>query len=222
MVGLSATPFRRDGLSKVIGFYLGDCMHSVDAGALIDAGQVLKAEVIQRETSFRTYRDASAEYSRVLSELTEDHSRNRLICRDVAGASKHWDGINLVLSDRKGHCEALRGLLETLHGIRAEVLTGDLPAKARADLVNRLNNGEVKTLIATGQLIGEGFDCRELSTLFIATPIKFSGRVLQYLGRILRPAPGKQTARVMDYVDVNVGVLAASARARMKVYGATE
>lgn len=222
MVGLSATPYRRDGLSKAIGFCLGDCLHSVDASALVESGQVLRAEVIQRETSFRTYRDASAEYSKVLSDLTADQDRNRLICRDVAGASKHWAGINLVLSDRKGHCEALRGLLETEHGIRAEVLTGDLPAKARADLVHRLNAGKVKTLIATGQLIGEGFDCRELSTLFLATPIKFSGRVLQYLGRVLRPAPGKQGARVYDYIDTHVGVLEASARARQRVYGGTQ
>jgi superfamily II DNA or RNA helicase len=218
MVGLSATPYRRDGLSKVIGFYLGDTLHSVDAAALIDDGSILKAEVIQRETSFRTFRDASAEYSKLLSDLTGDVDRNRLICRDVAGAFKHWDGINLVLSDRKGHCEMLRGLLETEHGIKAEVLTGDLPAKARADLVDRLNTGKVKTLIATGQLIGEGFDCRELSTLFLATPVKFSGRVLQYLGRILRPAPGKERAVVYDYIDGNVGVLAASARSRQRVY----
>jgi superfamily II DNA or RNA helicase len=57
------------------------------------------------------------------------------------------------------------------------------------------------------------------SDLFVTTPVRFSGRVLQYLGRVLRPAPGKQAARVMDYVDIHVGVLAASARARMKVYG---
>ena len=73
-------------------------------------------------------------------------------------------------------------------------------------------------LIATGQLIGEGFDCEHLSPLFLATPIRFSGRVLQYLGRVLRPAPGKQTARVYDYVDVHVDVLRAAAQARQRVY----
>jgi superfamily II DNA or RNA helicase len=218
MLGLSATPYRRDGLSKVIGFYLGDTIHTVDASALIDAGQVLKAEVITRETSFRTRRDPSAEYSRVLSELTADQDRNRLICRDVAGASRDWAGINLVLSDRKGHCEALRLILKAEHGIDAAVLTGDLPAKERVALVDRLNTGKIKTLIATGQLIGEGFDCRELSTLFLATPVKFSGRVLQYMGRVLRPAPGKEAARVLDYIDVHVPVLAAGAKARQQVY----
>jgi superfamily II DNA or RNA helicase len=73
-------------------------------------------------------------------------------------------------------------------------------------------------LIATGQLVGEGFDCRELSTLFIATPVRFSGRVVQYLGRVLRPAPGKECARVFDYVDSKVEVLQAAARARRRVY----
>ncbi len=70
-----------------------------------------------------------------------------------------------------------------------------------------LNAGQVKVLVATGQLIGEGFDCRDLSTLFLATPIRFNGRLLQYLGRILRPAPGKDKARVYDYLDIQVGVL---------------
>jgi superfamily II DNA or RNA helicase len=79
--------------------------------------------------------------------------------------------------------------------------------------------GEVKVLIATGQLIGEGYDCKELSNLFLATPIKFNGRLLQYLGRVLRPAPGKDQARVYDYNDVNVVVLMNAARARQRVYG---
>jgi superfamily II DNA or RNA helicase len=83
--------------------------------------------------------------------------------------------------------------------------------------VERLNAGKVKVLIATGQLIGEGFDCKELSTLFMATPIKFDGRLIQYMGRILRAAPGKRMARVYDYVDNHVGVLRAAA-ARQRVY----
>jgi superfamily II DNA or RNA helicase len=84
--------------------------------------------------------------------------------------------------------------------------------------VEALNGGSVKVLIATGQLIGEGFDCRSLSTLFLATPIKFNGRLLQYLGRVLRPGPGKDKAKVYDYVDP-VGILECAARARARVYG---
>jgi superfamily II DNA or RNA helicase len=84
--------------------------------------------------------------------------------------------------------------------------------------VEALNAGRVKVLVATGQLIGEGFDCRELSTLFLATPIKFSGRVLQAVSRVLRLALGIDKARVFDYCDINVPVLENAARTRARVY----
>ena len=88
----------------------------------------------------------------------------------------------------------------------------------RQDVIERLNHKKVKVVIATGQLIGEGFDCKNLSTLFLATPVSFSGRVLQYLGRVLRPAPGKTKARVFDYIDIHVDVLTKAAISRQKVY----
>ena len=94
----------------------------------------------------------------------------------------------------------------------------NLSKTERKAVIDRLNRGRVKVLVATGQLIGEGFDCKCLSTLFLATPIRYDGRVIQYLGRVLRPAYGKERAKIYDYVDANVGVLAASAKARQKVY----
>jgi superfamily II DNA or RNA helicase len=75
---------------------------------------------------------------------------------------------------------------------------------------------KIKILVATIQLIGEGFDAPGLASLFLATPIKFSGRVLQTIGRILRPEKGKK-ALVFDYLDP-VGVLEASAKARQRIY----
>ena len=69
-----------------------------------------------------------------------------------------------------------------------------------------------------GQFIGEGFDASNLGSLFLATPVKFGGRLIQYLGRILRPSSGKTRATVHDFVDCRVGVLEAAARARAEVY----
>jgi len=217
MLGLSATPWRRDKLSKLIFFYLGDVQHEVDRGRLQERGDILSAEVITRETDFRPYSDPSTEYSAMLSELTQDAGRNRQICEDIAEEAESGAGTILALSDRKEHVQALHSILKAEHGIEAATLTGDMGKQARAQTVEALNAGRVRVLIATGQLIGEGFDCRGLSTLFLATPIRFSGRVLQYLGRVLRPAPGKDKARVFDYVDVHVGPLIASARARGRV-----
>lgn len=218
MLGLSATPFRRDNLSRLIFWFLGDLHHRVDKTNLIQSGEVLAADVIFRNTDFKPYYDPTTEYSKMLSELTTDDDRNRLIASDVAQETENTAGACLVLSDRKKHCEMLQAILQYKHKISSEVLTGDVSSSRRGKVLERLNQGQVKVLIATGQLIGEGFDCRNLATLFLATPIRFSGRVLQYLGRVLRPAPGKKKARVYDYVDVKVDALRAAARVRQAVY----
>ncbi len=218
MLGLTATPFRRDKLSKLIFWYLGDLHHQVNKNRLVQNGHILKADVIIRETAFKTGFDPISQYSRMLSELTTDKDRNILIASDITNESLETPGILLILSDRKAHCENLKAILRYRFKVNSEVLTGDLPIEKRKNILEKLRNGEIKILIATGQLIGEGFDCRNLSTLFLATPIKFSGRLLQYIGRVLRPAPGKKNARIFDYIDVNVDVLKIAAKARQKTY----
>jgi superfamily II DNA or RNA helicase len=216
MTGLSATMWRRDGLSLMIFTHLGDINHKIEKAGLVEAGHVLPFEVVTRETRFQSTYDASAEYSRMLSQLCEDGERNRLIA-DTVKSNSRGRGVSLVLTDRKKHAETLQTLLKR-RGLSAEVLTGDCTGRTRKEIVARVNSGRARILIATGQLIGEGFDCKALSTLFLATPIKFSGRLVQYLGRVLRPAPGKDRAIVFDFIDSSVGVLKAAARARQRVY----
>jgi superfamily II DNA or RNA helicase len=218
MLGLSATPWRRDRLTKLIFWFLGDVHHKVEKTRLIETGDVLPAEIIVRATNFKPFHDPVSEYSKMLSELTANTDRNSLIAADIARESSDRTGICLVLSDRKAHCENLQALLRYRFKIESELLTGDLNPGERQEVVERLNKKTAKVLIATGQLIGEGFDCRNLSTLFLATPIRFSGRILQYLGRVLRPAPGKKVARVFDYVDIHVDTLKKAASARQRVY----
>ena len=218
MLGLSATPFRRDNLSNLIFWHLGDVHHSVDKSQLIEEGHILEAEIILRETDFEPYHDPVNSYSKMLLELTMNDERNHLIASDVVKEIQKGKGVSLVLSDRKRHCETLVSLLRYKHHVDADLLTGDLSNEKRQNVLRRVNTGAVPVVIATGQLVGEGFDCPNLTSLFLATPIRFSGRVLQYLGRVLRPATDKKSARVYDYVDIRVGVLQSAAKHRQKVY----
>jgi superfamily II DNA or RNA helicase len=218
MLGLSATPYRRDKLSKLIFWHLGDKQHEVDKIQLLESGDVLPAAVVSRKTNFTTCHDPVNEYSKMLAELTADTERNLLIAGDVAAEAAGNQGICLILSDRKAHCKNLQSLLRYRFKLRSELLTGDLDTAERKNVLERINQGRVNILIATGQLIGEGFDCKDLTTLFLATPIKFSGRLIQYLGRVMRPAPGKEYARVFDYEDVKVEPLRKAAAARKRVY----
>lgn len=218
MLGLSATPYRRDKLSRLICWYLGDLHYKIESAELVDQGHILQADIVFRKTAFKPFHDPTVEYSKMLSELTADDERNRLIASDAARECRENNGAVLVLSDRKRHCRILFDLMKHEHGIEAAILTGDTGPAERKAILDDIDNGTIKALVATGQLIGEGVDCKNLTSLFIATPIRFSGRVIQYIGRILRPAEGKPTPKVFDYVDVNVGPLKAAADARFMVY----
>jgi superfamily II DNA or RNA helicase len=216
LLGITATTYRRDGLTRGIFLHLGDLRYEVRKEDLLEKGHLCQARVVWHETAFDTCLDASNQYSKVLSELTQDQGRNLQICKDVA--TKNSQGIKLVLSDRKAHCLELQKILKQDHGIEAAVLVGGLSQKARAAISEQLAQGKVDVLICTGQLIGEGYDLPALSTLFLATPITFGGRLIQYVGRVLRPYPGKDHAVIHDYADHKVGVLDHSVRVRGAVY----
>ncbi len=215
MLGLSATAYRReDGFTRLIHLFMGERVHSVDAAELEEVGAVLRPEFVQRTTDFcYPFR---GDYQALLQALTGDEARNRQIVADVRAEAEGSDGIVLVVSDRVAHCQVLAaGLLAA--GIDSRLLTGRLAPEERAEVVESLRRGEVKVLVATLQLVGEGFDVAGLSSLFLTTPIKFSGRLRQVIGRIMRPADGKKP-RVIDYNDFQVGVLRRSALAREQLY----
>ena len=216
MLGLTATPWRRDKLSKVIFWHVGDVTGRIAKQDLLEAGNLCQAEVQWIETEFNPSLDASLYYSKALSELTEDETRNRLICQAVSNDNGH--GISLILSDRKAHCDTLQNILSDVHGVHAAVLTGSTTLKDRERMISDLQQGKCRYLIATGQLIGEGFDLPGISTVFLTTPVKFSGRLIQYIGRALRPAPGKDKSVIFDFVDILDPVFEASAKSRMNIY----
>lgn len=214
-LGLSATAYRRDGLTNLIHLYLGERVHQVATGDLHASGAVLKPQFIQKPTEFSYgYR---GNYQNLMKALTGNEERNRLIVGDIIEEAGRDDGTVLVVSDRVAHCEALAAMVSQLDpALKVSVLTGKMPAEERTILIDDIRGGRVDILVSTVQLIGEGFDCPGLRALFLTTPIKFSGRLLQVVGRILRPAKGKQP-RVYDYLDPVKG-LHSSARGRRAIF----
>lgn len=215
LLGLSATAFRKDdGFTRLIYYFMGDRIHKVDQGELQATGAILKPELIRRETSFSYgYR---GDYQALIKALTRHEGRNMQIVSDILAVAKEGAaGTSLVVSDRVGHCEIFTKLLVE-RGVRVELLTGGISPEKRAEIVSAVQRGDLQVLVATLQLISEGFDCPGLSTLFLTTPITFEGRLLQVIGRIMRPAEGKRP-KVYDYVDDAVGTLKRSANIRQRV-----
>ena len=215
LTGLTATPFRRDKLSKLIFFHLGDVSGEVDKAELEKNGALCECLVKQIATNFKSEWSFQDDYSRALSEMCKDIERNSLIADIVALDS--GSGIKLILSDRVQHLSALASLLAD-KGIVAGVLTGAIKTQDRLRVLSDLKAGKLKFLLATFQLISEGFDMPAIESIYLTTPIKFSGRVIQAVGRALRPAPWKDKAFVYDFVDVNEPVLSSQADSRVHTY----
>ena len=222
LTGLSATPFRRDGLSKCIEFYCGPILHKIEPAALIKEGHIIGIEAIIRKTNFiASMENPADEYSKLLKELSWDKERNLMIVADIVDAVKSGETC-LVLSDRKAHCQELSDVLYQESNLNSTVLTGDVGIDKRRQIVKDVNDGSIKVLVCTGQLIGEGFDCKNLTAVFLTLPVRFSGRVIQYIGRVLRPKPGKDKALVYDYIDPSVKCLWNGVKARQKEYDKLE
>ena len=226
-LGLTATPYRRDGLDDLIGFQLGPVRHTIEhadpdtlEGAIADRPQtVLKVH----PTGFRYEEPLDVSIPGAIAELhralANDDSRNGQILTDVVEATTRGRHC-LVLAQRTTHVDHLADKL-TERGLAPVVLKGGMGARARKAALARLaQDAESSPLlvVATGNFIGEGFDCPALDTLFLAGPVSFKGRLVQYAGRVLRAHPGKQTAEVHDYFDVEEPVLAAALAKRAPGY----
>jgi len=215
LLGLSATAFRSDHqMTKLIYYYMGDRLLRVDQEELKASGAILAPEIIRTATSF-SYR-YRGDYQALIKALVHHEGRNLQILNDIVKVAREPDnGTTLVVSDRVSHCLFFAERLQK-RGVRVALLHGQLAPESRNEIVEAVRAGEVEVLVATLQLISEGFDCPGLSTLFLTTPISFEGRLLQVIGRIMRPAENKR-ARVFDYIDENVPALRRSADARSLV-----
>jgi superfamily II DNA or RNA helicase len=214
VLGLTATPKRKDGLEKLLYMQCGPIRHEIKDGA-----EGLAKKVIIRETGFKLpdhvgHRPA---YHVIAHLLSSDEARNVLISQDLIAAIQ-VGRFPLVLSDRREQIEALR-LSVSKHQIRCFVLEGSLSAKKRnevlAELASSRSDRVPVCLFATASLIGEGFDLPELDTLFLTMPLSFEGRLIQYAGRLNRQAIGKDNVLVHDYVDSHCAVSLKMYRNRM-------
>ncbi|WP_405135387.1 DEAD/DEAH box helicase [Nocardia sp. NBC_01388] len=120
------------------------------------------------------------------------------------------------------HLETLTDRLAATGCGDITVLHGGMKARDRQALAEKMStrtdDQPPLLLVGTGSFIGEGFDCPALDTLFLAAPVSFKGRLVQYVGRITRPHPGKTTATVHDYHDILTPVIASSLPKRAPGY----
>jgi superfamily II DNA or RNA helicase len=204
ILGLTATPYRRDGLQEIITLQCGSIRHTMAA-----VENSFSRTLFVRETPFTFSDDEHPPIQEIFRGLVRDDARNELIRTDVCQALAHGRRC-LILSHWKEHCELIAaGLRE--RGKIPLVLSGTLGKKTRSAMLESLQNAPADKellIIATGQYLGEGFDCPQVDTLFLAFPLSFRGKLIQYVGRALRTHEAKNSVRVYDYADTRVPMAA--------------
>ena len=176
-----------------------------------------EAQLLTPRSSASSRQDINACYH----ALAKDMLRNKLILDDIVSAIEAGR-TPLILTKYVKHGKTLAKQLEALCP-QAQVfyLSGAGGAKQREAQLNEVRAIEATTpliLVATGSLVGEGFDVARLDTLFITTPISWEGTITQYTDRIHRLYRGKEEVIVYDYVDANERMLVNMYNKRLKTY----
>lgn len=221
VVGLTATPQRRDGHHPILEMQLGPIRHAVEATHQ-GVATPFACQLFVRDTEFRLSPDkANLPIQTIYRELALDTKRNVLILNDVIRAVAEGRS-PILLTERKDHleyfAERLRGFVRHLI-----VLQGGMTEKerrTRGEQLDAVPGDEERLVLATGRYIGEGFDDARLDTLFLALPISWKGTLVQYTGRLHRPHPKKTEVRIYDYVDRDVPMLLKMFEKRQRAYRA--
>ena len=221
VVGLTATPTRKDGHHPIISMQCGPVRFNMSARAMTETTP-FEHKVIPRYTDFRMPAGMTdPTIQDVYAALVNDSARNAMIAADLrrafaAGRSP------LLLTGRKEHLQYFAAELEE-SAKHVFLLKGGMGKKQRrmtAAALSAVPETEGRVIIATGSYIGEGFDDARLDTLFLATPISWKGTLQQYVGRLHRLHDTKRVVQVYDYVDSNVAMLARMYERRLKGYDA--
>lgn len=218
VVGLTATPTRKDGHHPIIYMQCGPARFTMAARAMTESTP-FEHIVIPRATEFKIAAAGEPTIQGIYAAITTDEVRNRMIADDVARAVGQGRS-PLVLTGRTEHLVHLEATLDG-RVRNVIVLKGGMGRKQRREVNERLAaipESEPRLILATGSYIGEGFDDARLDTLFLAMPISWKGTLQQYVGRLHRLHDGKKVVEVYDYIDADVLMLARMYGRRLKGY----
>ena len=226
ILGLTATPRRKDGLQKLLHFQCGPVRHHFAPSSQPPTTPVSRRLVVRH--CLPELPPPDAPIHQLWTALVTSRARNEQIAADIAACLREGRAI-AILSDRRQHLETLQTHVARIFADPALApatgavhhpspalhrIDGSTTRLARSDTLAelaRLSEPAPSSaialaparpgfaLFATASLLGEGFDLPRLDTLFLTTPVSFSGRVVQYAGRLHRPHPAKTEVRIYDY-----------------------
>ena len=204
-LGLTATPERKDGLTRLLYWFLGSEFFKVER---VNQGATKVVTLNYTDDAFKeappVTRFGQINMAAMISQLAEIETRNDLIVDTAREAFDEGRRV-LILTDRREHCFYLQNRL----GSNSALYIGgmkekDLEESAKAPIV-----------VATFQLAHEGLDIPVLDTVILATP---KSDIKQSIGRIMRETAGKVNDPLIIDIADHWSVFFAMYRKRLKIY----
>ena len=193
ILGLTATPKRKDGCSEILHLFMGPFSYQLATRTDAD----VKVFVNSWRNNFRCNHDPTPpEVQRYKTRLTTDQRRNAHIIELCWQASQAGRNV-ICLSDRVDHLVQLKDSWTSQYAEVPCALFIGGRGKENLQERKRAEEGAV-IILATFAMASEGLDIPRLDTLILSTPV---GDVTQAVGRILRPCASKKSPIVVDICD---------------------
>ena len=202
ILGLSATPNRKDELDPILYQQLGNISYEYKKP------KTHTNRLLVIKTEFTSSAD---NYAAIINELVSNEDRNRQIVKTI---KENIDRKILLLSDRIEHLNLLENILKE-EKIDFVSVHGSQNKKEQVENMQKVKTSSL--ILATSSFFGEGIDFPHLNTIIFATSISFYGRLIQYLGRIGR---GNQECLAIDFLDSKNAMLNSTYKKRLEGYKA--
>ena len=196
-LGMSATPCRLDG--RGLGEFFDDIVHGPTIRELTALGYLAPYRAWAPPVDLAGVRQARGEY--VMQDAAERMGATRIVGDAVAEYRKRADGLRaLAFCCTVRHAEAVAARFAAA-GIPAAHVDGAMDHDLRRERIAAFRRGELLVL-ANVDLLTTGFDCPEIDALIFLRPTQSLALYMQMVGRVLRIAPGKLHARLLDHAGV--------------------
>jgi superfamily II DNA or RNA helicase len=219
LLGLSSSGQRRDRLSRLIYYYVGDIVHQIDSRKATEIRAVFQADVVVRETDFDYPYERKEDYPSMLAALGSDPSRNQLIVDDlVVETGKSGTDPMLVLTEDEAQDRTLGEMLSE-KGVSTLSMNPEDVEKGEEHFSQRLREERIQVVLANRKFFQKMLPEARYAALFFTTPLNFRGPIIKRLQRVLRRDNGQPPVKVYDYVDTKISILDNFFRMRSYAYG---
>lgn len=213
-IGVTATAFREDNMDLMLEGALAKKFIDISSSDLIDRKFLVPPDIYLFPVAHQR-RKKEDTYGQVYNEeIVNNMQRNTLIC-NLALKAKQTGKAVLIAVTQIEHGEMLEHMLQTVDKT-AIFVNGQSKSEVRKQILEELGSGVARIVVATN-IYSEGVDMPALAVLINAAGAASGIHSLQLLGRVLRSAPGKTKAWVIDLQD-NGKYLNNHSKERVNIY----